>query len=83
MLMNSHDIYELNQVSGILAGGLDRGARTVSGVPPELAMALNVDGEQTRSLPAVVSNPNAAAHSYLPVPAALPTLMDQPYATSG
>ena len=70
-MLSSHDIYELRQVTGLLAGGLDQGAETVLGVPLEVAATLAEAREQMRSLPQVIDNLNESFQRFMTVSAAL------------
>ncbi|UQZ87692.1 hypothetical protein C4J81_02190 [Deltaproteobacteria bacterium Smac51] len=75
-MLNAHDIYELHQVTGILAGGLDRGAQTVLGVPLEVAQTLAEAREQMRSLPGVIDNLNESFERFLTVSTALKRMIE-------
>ncbi len=75
-MLNAQNIFELQQVTGILAGGLDRGAETVLGVPLEVALTLAEAREQMRSLPGVVDNLNESFERFLTVSTALKRMIE-------
>jgi hypothetical protein len=75
-MLQAHDIYELQQVTGILAGGLDRGAETVLGVPMEVALTLAEARDQMRSLPGVIDNLNESFERFLTVSTALKRMIE-------
>ena len=75
-MLNAQNIFELQQVTGILAGGLDRGAETVLGVPLEVAMTLAEAREQMRSLPGVIDNLNESFERFLTVSTALKRMIE-------
>ncbi len=75
-MLNAQNIYELQQVTGILAGGLDRGAETVLGVPLEVALTLAEARDQMRSLPGVIDNLNESFERFLTVSTALKRMIE-------
>lgn len=82
-MLKAHDIFELNQVSSILAGGLIHGAGTVLGVPVEVAQALSEARDQMQSLPGVIENLNASFERFLTVSTALKRIIELADTASG
>ena len=75
-MLQAHDIVELQAVTGMLAGGLAKGAETVLGVPLEVALTLSEAREQMRSLPGVIDNLNESFTRFLTVSTALKRMIE-------
>jgi hypothetical protein len=75
-MLQAHDIVELQQVTGMLAGGLAKGAETVLGVPMEVALTLSEAREQMRSLPGVIDNLNESFTRFMTVSTALKRMIE-------
>ncbi len=82
-MMTAQDIHELSLVTDLLAGGLARGAQTVSDVPLEVAQALAEARDQMRELPEVIENLNLSMERFHTVAAAVSRLIELADQASG
>ncbi len=70
-MMNARDIYELNSLSNLLAGGLAAAPETASGVPLEVIQALGEARDQMAHLPEVIDHLGQAFERFHTVSSAL------------
>lgn len=75
-IKTASEIREISQLTAILAEGLIRGADTVEGVPPEVALGLEQARQQLQDLPAVLQHLRGSLASYQSVSAALYRMME-------
>lgn len=76
MLNTTWNMNELRDISGLLAGGLGRGAGALGGLPPEAAMALEAARGQMNDLPDVIDNLNRALANFATTKGCLNRMMD-------